>query len=194
MTTDSASPTPATGTDRTAQEGSAAPARAGSGMAHAGRARWVVFFGLAVAVVVLDQVTKLWIVSNFDVNVVASVLGDYVRIWLSHNNGALFGMFRDQALVFASFSVLVIGIIVWYEAQAGGSLLVTLALGLLLGGAIGNLADRLRLGYVVDFVDLGIGSWRFYTFNVADAAITGSVLLLLLLAIVPGLAAATRDG
>jgi signal peptidase II len=103
-------------------------------------------------------------------------------------------MFRDQALLFAAMSLLVIGIIVWYQARAGGNLVVTLALGLLLGGAMGNLADRLRLGYVVDFVDLGIGSWRFYTFNVADSAITGAVLLLLVLAIAPGLVGLRRDG
>ena len=195
MTVGSASPAPAPagGPAPAAHQASARPPRAGAGMAPAPRSRWLVFFGLAVAVIVVDQLTKLWIVANFDVSVATPILGDSVRIWLSHNNGALFGMFRDQALVFAAFSFIVIAIIVWYEAQAGGNLLVTLSLGLLLGGAIGNLADRLRLGYVVDFVDLGIGSWRFYTFNVADSAITGSVLLLLLLAVVPGLAAVPRN-
>jgi hypothetical protein len=65
---------------------------------------------------------------------------------------------------------------------------ISVTLGLLLGGAIGNLLDRFRLGYVVDFVDLGIGTFRWYTFNVADAAISLSLVLLVLLAIKPELA------
>ena len=66
-----------------------------------------------------------------------------------------------------------IGLIVVYEWREGTrSWLLTLALGLLLGGAIGNFIDRLRFGYVIDFVDMGIGDSRFYTFNVADAAIS----------------------
>jgi signal peptidase II len=170
------------------------PARVGAGTAAASRGQWVVFLGLAIAVIVADQLAKAWIVSSYQVGVPSEIVGDWVRIWLSHNTGALFGLFRDQALIFAAFSLLVIGIILWYQAKAGGNMVVTLALGLLLGGAIGNLTDRLRFGYVVDFVDLGIGSWRFYTFNVADSAISGAVLLLLLLAIVPGLAGLNRDG
>ena len=94
-------------------------------------------------------------------------------------------MFREQAPIFAVLSIGVMGLIVWYESRAGGSLLVTVALGLLLGGALGNLTDRLRLGYVLDFMDLGIGGWRWYTFNVADAAISLSILLLFVAALRP---------
>jgi signal peptidase II len=60
------------------------------------------------------------------------------------------------------------------------------ALGLLLGGALGNMLDRLRLGYVLDFVDVGIGDLRFYTFNAADSAISCAIVLLLLSAVLPG--------
>jgi signal peptidase II len=180
------------GTER-AGEASTVSARVGRTMTGADRSRWLLFFGLAAAIVVVDQATKAWIVAHYDVNAASPILGDTVRIWLSHNTGALFGLFRDQALIFAAFSFAVIAIIVLYEGRAGRSLLVTVALGLLLGGALGNLADRLRLGYVVDFMDLGIGTWRWYTFNIADAAISGAVVLLLLLAVIPGLAASARD-
>jgi signal peptidase II len=79
-------------------------------------------------------------------------------------------------------------LIVAVHARAGRNLLLTIALGLLLGGALGNFGDRVRLGYVVDFVDMGIGAWRFYTYNVADAAITVSILSLIGLSLFPGLA------
>jgi signal peptidase II len=149
------------------------------------RPHWAVFLGLASIIAVVDQVSKAWIVANFQVGDPVRIIGDAVRIVLVHNNGALFGMFRDQAVVFAAFSVLVIGLIVAFQARAGSDLLVSIALGLLVGGAIGNFIDRVRLGYVVDFADLGIGSWRWYTFNVADAAISISILVLLSLALRP---------
>jgi lipoprotein signal peptidase len=66
--------------------------------------------------------------------------------------------------------------------------LTTVALALLLGGAIGNLVDRLRYGSVVDFVDMGIGSWRFFTYNIGDAAITTAIVLLIGMALLPRLA------
>lgn len=158
------------------------------------RPHWLLFAGLAVAVFVVDQVVKAWIVANFEVSVPVDLLGDWLRITITHNSGGLFGMFNGQAAVFALFSLVVIGLIVWYEQRAGRSLLMTVALGLLLGGALGNLADRIRYGYVVDFVDMGIGGWRFYTYNVADASITTSILLLILIALLPALTSKPGDG
>ena len=74
-----------------------------------------------------------------------------------------------------------------YHARSTASPYLSIALGLLLGGAIGNMIDRLRLGYVVDFVDVGIGTTRFYTFNVADSAISVAILLLFIAALRPAL-------
>ncbi len=149
--------------------------------------------GIALAIFVADQLTKAWIIANFQADVPVDIVGQYLRIDVTHNTGALFGMFRDQAVLFAAFSVGVIGLIVWYEARVGRSLLLSVALGLLLGGALGNLLDRIRLGYVVDFVDMGIGTWRFYTYNVADAAITTAILLLIVAALRPDLAGRSAD-
>ncbi len=145
-----------------------------------GRARWPIFFGLAAVVFVADQISKAWLVSFLAPGQRVDVLGDYVRLVHSQNNGALFGLFRDQAIVFAIVSVGVVGAIIWFHRSSGRNTLLSVALGLLLGGALGNMADRFRMGYVVDFVDLGIGTLRWYTFNVADAAISGAILLLLL--------------
>jgi signal peptidase II len=146
------------------------------------------FFGLAAVIVVADQLSKAWIVAGFTAGEPAEVVGAWVRIWSVENTGALFGLFRDQAPVFAALSIAVMVLIVWYHgrAVAGSGWLATLALGLLLGGAVGNFIDRIRLGYVVDFVDMGFpGGWRFYTWNLADAAISTSILLLILMAVLP---------
>ena len=166
----------------------AAPATGPSTVASDGRPSWPVFLGLAGLILVLDQLTKAWLVSFLHPGQSVGVIGDYVRLVHSQNNGGLFGLFRGQALVFGLISIVVIGLIIIYHARAGGGRYLSITLGLLLGGALGNLVDRIRLSYVVDFVDAGIGDLRWYTFNVADAAISFSLLLLLAASVWPQVA------
>lgn len=162
--------------------------------AATGRPLWAPFVLLAAAIVVADQVTKAWITAALAPDRVTYVAGDFVRLIYSQNSGALFGLFRGQAAPFAILSLAVIALIVAYHGRSGRNPYMTLTLGLLLGGAIGNAIDRLRLNYVVDFVDAGIGSVRFYTFNVADSCITAAILLLFLMAVRPSLAEPRHDG
>jgi signal peptidase II len=156
--------------------------------------RLTAFVVVAAAVVVADQVSKAWVDRSFGLSgssVAVSgsyvaptpVLGDFVRIAKGYNNGAIFGLLGSSVSFFAVASLVAIAVIVWWEVARGGrgSFLLTLTLGLLLGGAIGNEIDRVRLGYVIDFVDMGIGTWRFYTFNVADSAISVSIVVLFLI-------------
>jgi signal peptidase II len=166
-----------------------------------GRPIWPLFLGIAAAVAIADQLAKAWLTSFLSPGESIDVIGEYLRLVHGQNNGALFGLFRESAVLFGIVSIGVIGLIVTYHARSGRSVYLSVTLGLLLGGAVGNLIDRFRLGYVVDFVDLGIGTLRFYTFNVADMAISLSLLLLILLAIRPSLAGtapappdATGDG
>lgn len=142
----------------------------------------VVFALIAGTIGVSDQLLKRWILANYTQDVPSPVVGDWFRIHFIHNTGGLFGLFQGQAPVFALITVAVVAILVALEVGSGWrSWLVTVTLGLLLGGAIGNFVDRIRLGYVVDFADIGIGSWRFYIFNIADSAVTVSVLLMFVL-------------
>lgn len=164
-----------------------APTPASGAAATRGGAHWLVFVGTAVVVFGLDQLTKAWLVANVSPGEVVEVLGDYIRLVFSQNSGALFGLFRDNAVAFGIVSLIVVALIVGYHARAGRSLYLSIALGLLLGGALGNLADRLRLGYVVDFVDIGLGGLRFFTFNIGDSAITVAILMLIGAAFVPSL-------
>jgi signal peptidase II len=150
-----------------------------------GRPRWAVFLGIAAAVVGLDQLSKAWLESILAPGERLSVIGDLVRLTHAQNSGALFGLFRDQALLFAIVSIGVVGLIIWYHRSSGRNTLLSVALGLLLGGAVGNMIDRFAQGYVTDWVDIGLGDLRFYTFNVADAAISCAILLLIVLAFWP---------
>lgn len=151
--------------------------------------RWVVFVALAASVVVVDQLAKRLVTSSLDPGQSVQVVGDYLRIVFGQNTGALFGLFKDNAAMFGLVSLGVVGLIVAYHARSAVSPYQTVTLGLLLGGAMGNMLDRLRLGFVVDFVDAGIGSTRFYTFNVADSAISLAILLLFVAAFRPSLVA-----
>jgi signal peptidase II len=155
---------------------------------------WLLFGAIALVVIALDQASKAWVVSSFALvsgnaapgssAAPTPVLGDLVRIARSENDGGIFGMLGNSATILGIASLAVIAVIVWVEARQGvHSLLLTIALGLLLGGAVGNLLDRLRYGHVVDWVDTGIGDARFYTFNVADSAISIAVALLILIGI-----------
>jgi signal peptidase II len=157
------------------------------------RRRWLLFAGVALLVVVTDQLTKLWIDANFAAASPHAPVGaagptpiidGFVRIAKTYNTGGIFGLFGNSATILALSSTIVIALIVVYHAREGtrSAWPLSLALGLLLGGAIGNFLDRVRLGAVIDFVDMGIGSFRWYTFNVADAAISTSLLLFILLA------------
>ena len=148
---------------------------------------WVTFFGIAAVVWILDQLSKAWLVGQLSPGESMDVVGDLVRLVFSQNSGALFGLFRDNAVIFGIVSIAVVGLIVAYHGKSGRSLYLSIALGLLLGGALGNMTDRLRLGYVVDFVDIGIGSFRWYTFNVADAAISLAIVMLIGAAFIPAL-------
>jgi signal peptidase II len=150
-------------------------------------AHWLIFLGIAGVVMILDQLTKAALVANLDPGDVVTVVGDLVRLVFSQNSGALFGLFRENALLFGLASVAVMGLIVVYHARSGRSIYLSIALGLLLGGALGNMTDRLRLGYVVDFVDIGIGGFRWYTFNVADAAISLAIVMLVGAAFIPAI-------
>jgi signal peptidase II len=125
----------------------------------------------------LDQLTKrgcLFLAPGESV----AVVGDWVRLVHSQNNGGLFGLLSGQATIFGIVSLVVVGLIALYHGRSAPNRYLSITLGLLLGGAVGNLIDRLRIGYVVDFVDAGIGDLRWYTFNIADTGISFAILLL----------------
>jgi signal peptidase II len=142
--------------------------------------RWL---GVAAAVIVLDQVTKLWIASRFVFGEKLPVL-DVFDLVLAHNTGAAFSFLHDaggfQRWLFSGIAVAASAWIVWLLRSHATQTLFALALSLILGGALGNLIDRLAYGYVVDFLAFHWGEHYFPAFNVADSAITVGAALLIL--------------
>ena len=139
-------------------------------------------YGLAAAVIAIDQAVKYWVLYVFDLPARLSVpVGGPLSLTMVMNKGVSFGLMRaDQDLTrwaLVVFSLVVAGALVWWARRADRRLLAT-ALGLIIGGAIGNAVDRARFGAVVDFID--VSALHFpWVFNVADSAITIGVILLL---------------
>lgn len=147
--------------------------------------RALMFLALAAGVVIVDQWTKrlaeIHLLESGVRSVPLPVVGDYLRLTYVENRGAAFGLFQNQTLFFVVVGVVVIGVIVAsYRYLPRSGFLLHLALGLQLGGAVGNMIGRIRQGYVVDFVDFGYHANWWPVFNVADSAIVVGVSLLAL--------------
>ena len=141
-----------------------------------------VFWTAAVAVVALDILTKALAVSHLTRGVPRRIVGDVVRFTLAYNPGAAFSMsVGDKSRYFFGGVAIVALFVLWwlYRSTKPGDWVRVGALGLAWGGAAGNLIDRFRgTNGVVDFIDIGVGSVRFWTFNVADSAVTiGAITL-----------------
>ena len=144
-------------------------------------------FGLValfVGVVALDQASKMIIKHSMVLGQSIPVLGDAVRITFVENDGIAFGLHVKNAALFTAFSVVACVFIVVYlwKQRKEGNWLKT-ALILILGGAIGNVLDRVAFGKVVDFVDVGIRTVRWPVFNVADSAVVIGMGILIALMI-----------
>lgn len=139
---------------------------------------------MVATIVVLDQVTKYLCVTFLDYAVPHTVFPGF-DLLLVHNTGAAFSFLSEAGgwqrwLLTGISAVVSIGIAVWLWRLPRNQMLLSLALVFILGGALGNLYDRWALGYVVDFISVYYGTWRFATFNIADAAISiGAVLMAL---------------
>ncbi|HEX2459330.1 MAG TPA: signal peptidase II [Vicinamibacterales bacterium] len=148
--------------------------------------RFQVELSIAAAVVVLDQIVKAVVRSTLDLHESVVVIPSFFSLTRVHNYGAAFGLmnaaeFPFKTVVLSIVATLALGALSWYGATLPAEQrLARLGLALIIGGAAGNLIDRLRSGYVVDFVDLYWRDWHFWAFNVADAAITVGVSLMIL--------------
>jgi signal peptidase II len=126
-----------------------------------------------------DQVTKALIVAAFRPGESVEVIGDFVRLWYVQNSGAAFSLFPGALWLFLPVTALALGMIVYFfRAFRDRGTAIHVVLGTILAGTLGNLVDRLRLGYVVDFISVGIDDVRFPTFNVADSAVVLGIITL----------------
>jgi signal peptidase II len=141
---------------------------------------------LPIAIVALDQLTKAIVRSRVPLSASVEVVSGFMNITHVRNTGAAFGLFNAADFPFKTVAIAVVALaaIVWVGVYAAGlprhHWLARLGLALIMGGAAGNLLDRVIIGSVVDFVDVYWGAYHFWAFNVADSAISVGVAIMIL--------------
>ncbi len=144
--------------------------------------RWL---WLSIVVVILDQLTKLWIDSSMTLHERLPLIEGYFDLTLAYNPGAAFSFLADaggwQRWFFTILSTVVtLILVVWLKRLQAHEKITAVALALIIGGAIGNLIDRIAYGHVIDFLLVYYQQWSWPAFNVADSAISIGVILMLL--------------
>lgn len=148
--------------------------------------RWSLLFGIAIFIILADQLTKTLVVANLSLYerwIPIDALSRVFSITYTRNTGMAFGMFQSGGMLFFLLAIIAsLAIVYYYRKITGNAWLVRVAMGLQLGGAMGNAIDRLTRGYVVDFLHVYYEPhFDFPIFNIADSAVVIGVLLLILI-------------
>lgn len=151
------------------------------GQMRRGAGSVVLVYAVAGAVACLDQLSKFLVKGCLALGEARPVIGGIFNLTLIRNDGAAFGMLRGNNSLFIALTLVAVVIVVALRGRyRAASPVVKIAVGLILGGAVGNLVDRLLLGHVIDFLDFHIGSCHWPAFNLADSSICiGAALLIL---------------
>lgn len=146
------------------------------------RQRVSLFFGISLVIFIIDQTTKFWVKNSILPFETIYVTGFFNLVYVE-NVGSAFGMFKSLGNVFfitvSIIAIVVISVLIIKDRVN------RLSYSLLLGGALGNMTDRIIYGYVIDFFDFHIGGYHWYVFNVADASLTVGMILILINAFLP---------
>jgi signal peptidase II len=136
----------------------------------------IIISGLILA---LDQLSKLYIQRNMALRQPIDVIGDIFRITYVRNTGAAFSILADRTYILIAISIVAAALIIFfYRRLPKNERWMRVAMSFILGGALGNLIDRLSYGAVIDFLDFGWKSYRFATFNFADSFIDAGVIMI----------------
>ena len=143
-----------------------------------GRSKIGLFLIITASIVALDQVSKSWVRANSPQIEILPGFLDFIHV---ENYGSAFGLFANQSFLLITITIVTILIILLFlRYLAPASILSVVSVGLILGGAVGNLIDRIRFGYVTDFIDIHLQDiFHWFTFNIADAAITIGIITLI---------------
>jgi signal peptidase II len=137
----------------------------------------VLLFLITLIVIALDQITKAWVSNNLRLSHSINVFGDYLRLFLAHNYGLIWSIPIRNDLVYYILPSIGIIVVIFIAFRTKITFYI-LSFGFILGGAVGNLIDRVRLGYVIDFIDMGIKNNRWPTYNIADLAIDVGLIMI----------------
>ncbi|WP_079709381.1 signal peptidase II [Paraliobacillus ryukyuensis] len=139
------------------------------------------YYAIAFVIIVIDQLTKWWVVANMELRESIPVIENFFYITSHRNTGAAWGILAGRMSFFYIITIIVIIFVAYYiQKFAKDSMLTGISLALILGGAIGNFIDRLFRKEVVDFFDVYIGNYNYPIFNIADSSLVVGVILVLI--------------
>ena len=133
----------------------------------------------SIVIVFLDRISKAWVVGSYYYGESESILGNFLRITYTRNPNVVFGIHIGGRIVSLSLTILAF-VLVLYLFVISHHTLFSLSLSFIIGGAIGNLWDRFAYKEVIDFIDMGIGRYRWFTFNIADSFVVIGIILALI--------------
>jgi signal peptidase II len=151
------------------------------------RSRYLIEAAVALSVFAMDQVTKLWVLSNIALYQVIEIIPGFFNLVHFRNRGAAFGLLNRPDLewtfwLFLCATIAAVALILHMTRHSPFKMSLFIGFGAIMGGALGNLADRIRFRSVIDFLDFYVGAWHWPTFNIADSAIcAGAVLVFIAL-------------
>lgn len=140
-------------------------------------------FAIPIFIIIVDQITKLLAVKHLKGKGAIEIIDNFLRFYYVENYGAAFGMLKDKRIFFIVVTLVVVFSVIFFIIRYSNifSKAIKVAMVMLLGGAIGNLIDRIRLGYVVDFISFKLpGGYDFPVFNIADSFIVISTILIMI--------------
>jgi len=141
--------------------------------------QWVTAAIAMAAVLLLDQISKALIVANLNLNEWVTLIEPLLKVTYAQNYRGIFSLSFGPQWLYIILPLLAVGFVIYLLIHPQ-TRLITVLLGLILGGGFGNFIDRVRLGYVIDWISMGIRTWRWATYNIADSALVVSVILLLI--------------
>ncbi|NGZ73892.1 signal peptidase II [Saccharibacillus alkalitolerans] len=144
----------------------------------------MIYYVIALVAFLIDQGTKYLVATRMEIQEQIPIIGNFFILTSHRNRGAAFGILQEKQWFFVIVTLVVVAGIVWYLQRVknarGSARMLPIALSLVLGGALGNFLDRVRMGEVVDFFLFNFGSYSFPIFNVADSCIVVGVVLIIL--------------
>lgn len=140
--------------------------------------QWVRALIAMAAVLLLDQISKVLIVANLDLNESVTVIAPVLKVTYAQNTAGIFSLSFGPQWLYIILPMVAVGFVIYLLLRPQPKF-VTVLLGLILGGGFGNFIDRVRLGYVIDWISMGVRTWRWATYNIADSSIVVAVILLL---------------
>lgn len=146
-----------------------------SGSVH--RRKYLLTLFVGVATLLITWGVRLWVERSLSYGVPVSIIGNGFRMTRSENSGVAFSLLRNSALVPWLSALALVAVVVYLARPLRGSWIGSVVLGLILGGGLANLLDRLNDGRVTDYLDVGLGAWRYPTFNLPDTAIVIGIVL-----------------